>query len=155
MALSLPSAGQHARGDQRAGDEADLALQGPAPAAVVEGVAGGQPGGDAAVEDADVAEAGLGEAPGGLAGAVARLADEHHRRADAAELVTVLPEGVERDVVGARDVPGLELGGGADVDEADVVAVGEARAQLDGGDGGVRGVLLGQWASATSALVVM
>jgi hypothetical protein len=69
----------------------------------------------------------------------------------------VLAEGVEGDVVGGGDVAGLELGGGADVDEADVVALGEAFAQFDGGDGGVHGgfVLRVQLVSEMRAMVVM
>jgi hypothetical protein len=58
---------------------------------------------------------------------------------DVAELVAVLAEGVEGDVVRGGDVAGLELGGGADVDEADVLAGGEPGVQFDGRDGGVHG----------------
>jgi hypothetical protein len=46
---------------------------------------------------------------------------------DVEELVAMLAQGVEGEVVGRGGcVAGLELGGGAGVDQADVVAFGEA-----------------------------
>lgn len=69
----------------------------------------------------------------------------------------MLAQGFEGDVVGGRDVSGLELGGSADVDETDVLALSETGAQFDGGDDGVHGevVLLVQALSETRLLAVM
>ena len=76
------------------------------------------PGHHPAVEDAQAGQADLGEGLLGLRGAGAGAADEHDVLVEvAAQLRTVLAQGVQRHVVGPRDVGGLELRRGADVED--------------------------------------
>ena len=73
----------------------------------------------------------------GLAGALARAADEDDGLGHAgADLGAVLAEGVERHVVGAGDVLGLELARGANVEEAGVGTLPEEPGELGGREDG-------------------
>ena len=109
---------------ERAGGEADLAFQVPAGPAVLERGAGLLPGQDAAVEQVQVGHAGLGEDQFGLRGAVAGAADQHHLVQVAADLLAVFAQQVQRHVVRAGDVRGLELRRGAYVQQAWALAGG-------------------------------
>jgi hypothetical protein len=94
--------------------------------AAVDGLSGGDPAVHAAVEHVEVDHAARLERLLGAARAGAGLADEHHRLVDGgADLLGVLAQGVERHVVGARDVRGLVLARRADVQQAHVGAAPE------------------------------
>lgn len=62
---------------------------------------------------------GLGRPPTGLA-------DQHHRVLDVRQIPHVFPEGVQRHVVGPRDVHGLEFAAGPNVEDANA-GVGDAQ----------------------------
>ena len=131
-----PGEGPDLRGDELAagqaqdhegpGHKADLPLKVPAVLALDDVPAGSGEAGCAAGQDVGGVDSGLGQALAGLLGAHAGLADQDHTAAQAGgELVGVLGQQRQRHVVGAADVHGLELGGGADIDHHEVLVLCE------------------------------
>ena len=118
-------AGQDAGQHERAGDQADLALELPGLPAAVDGPPVLS---QSTMPPASTccAEAGPGSASWAWP---ARAPERQTRTTSCVEVATrarraVLAQRVQRHVVGAGDVPGLELGRGADVDQARGVGAG-------------------------------
>ena len=130
------NAGQH----DRAGDEAYLAFQVPALRTAVDRETLGLPGGDPAVEDVDVAQAGRAQRLLGLCGPLTGATHQHDLVVEVPDdLVAVFAQQIQRDVVGTGDVGGLELARGSDVENPRRRRRAEAIAQvlrIDGGGSG-------------------
>ena len=114
------AAGEDAGEDETSGDEADLTLHRPSRSALDDPPAGrGEPS-DAGGEDVQVTHAGTREPLASLVGADPGLADQDDLAVEAGgQGVGVLANQLEGQVVGARDVAGLELGRAADVEDGD------------------------------------
>src|SRR4051794_29652768 len=135
LRLRGDGAGEDAGDHEGAGSEADLPLELPRLTAAPDVAAGPLPVDDAAGEHRRRGEPGPLQRLLGPAGAGTGSADEDdvvvvQHLAQFAELVAQL---VERDVDRTGDVPGLELGRGADVDQRRVGAAGVAEALGEGG----------------------
>ena len=129
-------AGQH----DRTGDEAHLALEVPALRAAVDRETPCLPGGDPAVEDVHVGQARRAQRLLGLCGPLAGAAHQHDLFVEVPDdLVAVFAQQVQRDVVGAGDMGGLELARGPDVENPRRRSRTEAFAEvlrIDGGGSG-------------------
>ncbi len=99
--------------------------------------------GHSAGQDVGRSDTGLGQALASLFGADSGLADQYDTAAQAgSQFIGVLGEQRQRDVVGAANVQGLELSGGAYIDHQEVLMLGDPAAKGvrgEGGDGPVGG----------------
>ena len=106
-------AGQH----DRTGDQTDLTLQVPALRTPVDRETLCLPGGDAAFQDVDVGQPCVAQRLLGLGGALPGAADQDDVLVEVGDdFAAVFAQQVQRHVVGAGDVCGLELAGGSDVE---------------------------------------